>query len=152
MSFKDFLKQQQSGLEAMANTGVIGLHLVSGPLVGFAIGYGLDYWLDTSPWCKLFFLLLGIAAFATVAPLQMGVLQSAGEAGMTLASSLNIAAFNLGNALGAWLGGAVIAQGMGLTWLAWAAAMPAAAALLMASFAPRQTSPVQTSAMAAGMH
>jgi hypothetical protein len=50
-----------------------------------------------------------------VAPLQMGVLQSAGEAGMTLASSLNIAAFNLGNALGAWLGGAVIAQGLGLT-------------------------------------
>ncbi len=71
---------------------------------------------------------------------------------MNLASSLNIAAFNLGNALGAWLGGAVIAQGLGLTWLAWAAAMPAAAALLMASFAPRQTRPVQTSAMAAGMH
>ena len=62
MSFKDILKQQQSGMEALATTGVIGLHLVSGPLVGFAIGYGLDYWLDTSPWCKLFFLLLGIAA------------------------------------------------------------------------------------------
>ena len=62
MSFKDILKQQQSGMEALATTGVIGLHLVSGPLVVFAIGYGLDYWLDTSPWCKLFFLLLGIAA------------------------------------------------------------------------------------------
>ena len=62
MSFKDILKQQQSGMEALATTGVIGLHLVSGPLVGFAIGYGLDYWLDTGPWCKLCFLLLGIAA------------------------------------------------------------------------------------------
>ena len=41
MSFKDILKQQQSGMEALATTGVIGLHLVSGPLVGFAIGYGL---------------------------------------------------------------------------------------------------------------
>lgn len=62
MSFKDILKQQQSGMEALATTGVIGLHLVSGPLVGFAIGYGLDRWLDTGPWCKLCFLLLGIAA------------------------------------------------------------------------------------------
>lgn len=62
MSFKDILKQQQSGMEAMATTGVIGLHLVSGPLVGFAIGYGLDYWLGTGPWCKLIFLVIGIAA------------------------------------------------------------------------------------------
>ncbi|MDO5483644.1 MAG: AtpZ/AtpI family protein [Desulfovibrionaceae bacterium] len=49
-------------MEAMANTGVIGMHLVSGPLVGFAIGYGLDRWLDTGPWGKLFFLLVGIGA------------------------------------------------------------------------------------------
>jgi DHA1 family inner membrane transport protein len=38
----------------------------------------------------------------------MRVLQQAGGAGQGLASSLNIAAFNLGNAFGAWLGGAVI--------------------------------------------
>lgn len=62
VSFKDILKQQQSGMEALATTGVIGLHLVSGPLVGFAVGYGLDRWLGTGPWCKLAFLLLGIAA------------------------------------------------------------------------------------------
>lgn len=62
MSFKDILTQQTKGIEAMANTGVIGLHLVSGPIVGFAIGYGVDRWLDTGPWGKLFFLLLGIAA------------------------------------------------------------------------------------------
>jgi DHA1 family inner membrane transport protein len=49
--------------------------------------------------------LLGAAAFATVAPLQMRVLQQAGGAGQGLASSLNIAAFNLGNAFGAWLAG-----------------------------------------------
>jgi DHA1 family inner membrane transport protein len=59
--------------------------------------------------------LLGAAAFATVAPLQMRVLQQAGGAGQGLASSLNIAAFNLGNAFGAWLGGAVIAHGPGLS-------------------------------------
>jgi DHA1 family inner membrane transport protein len=58
--------------------------------------------------------LLGGAAFATVAPLQLRVLEQAGNAGQTLASSLNIAAFNLGNALGAWLGGVTIDHGPGL--------------------------------------
>jgi DHA1 family inner membrane transport protein len=68
--------------------------------------------------------LLGAAAFATVAPLQLFVLQRAAGAGQSLASSFNIAAFNLGNALGAWLGGLVITHGPGL------GALPAAAALL----------------------
>lgn len=58
--------------------------------------------------------LLGAAAFATVAPLQMWVLDRAQGAGQSLASSFNIAAFNLGNAVGAWLGGIVIAHGPGL--------------------------------------
>ncbi len=55
--------------------------------------------------------LLGVAAFATVAPLQLRVLEKAGAAGQNLASSLNIAAFNLGNALGAWAGGLTIDHG-----------------------------------------
>lgn len=46
----------------MGNVGVIGLHMVSGPLVGVAIGYGLDVWLETGPWCKLIFLLVGVGA------------------------------------------------------------------------------------------
>jgi DHA1 family inner membrane transport protein len=80
--------------------------------------------------------LLGAAAFATVAPLQLRVLEAAGGAGQTLASSLNIAAFNLGNALGAWLGGVVIDHGPGLGAATWtAAAMPAAA--LLAALASR---------------
>ena len=62
MSFREILQQQQRGLEFMGNVGVIGLHMVSGPLVGVAIGYGLDAWLDTGPWCKLIFLLVGIGA------------------------------------------------------------------------------------------
>jgi DHA1 family inner membrane transport protein len=60
--------------------------------------------------------LLGVASFATVAPLQMWVLEEAKGAGQSLASSLNIAAFNLGNAIGAWAGGAVIDHGPGLAW------------------------------------
>jgi DHA1 family inner membrane transport protein len=61
--------------------------------------------------------LLGAAGFATVAPLQMWVLSKAEGAGQSLASSFNIAAFNLGNALGAWVGGLVIEHGSGLAGL-----------------------------------
>src|SRR5690606_22334252 len=60
------------------------------------------------------------AAFATVSPLQLWVLRRA-TGGEALASSLNIGAFNLGNALGAWLGGVVIVHGPGLGAVAWAA-------------------------------
>ncbi|HEV2682497.1 MAG TPA: MFS transporter, partial [Rhodanobacter sp.] len=66
--------------------------------------------------------LLGIAAFATVAPLQLRVLQKA-TGGQVLASSFNIAAFNLGNAIGAWLGGMVISRGPGLGAVTWVAAL-----------------------------
>ena len=45
--------------------------------------------------------LLGASAFATVPPLQMWVLDKVKGAGQSLASSFNIAAFNLGNAFGA---------------------------------------------------
>jgi DHA1 family inner membrane transport protein len=77
---------------------------------------------------------LGFAAFATVAPLQMRVLQQAGGAGQGLASSLNIAAFNLGNAFGAWLGGMVIAHGPGLAGVAPIAALVPLAALGLAGW------------------
>jgi MFS transporter, DHA1 family, inner membrane transport protein len=62
----------------------------------------------------LFAGLLGAAGFATVPPLQMWVLSKAEGAGQSLASSFNIGAFNLGNALGAWAGGIVIEHGPGL--------------------------------------
>ena len=70
----------------------------------------------------VFFGVLGIASFATVAPLQMRVLEKASGAGQNLASSLNIAAFNLGNAIGAWVGGMTIERGPGLASLGWVAA------------------------------
>ncbi|WP_234817180.1 MFS transporter, partial [Xanthomonas citri] len=73
--------------------------------------------------------LLGVAAFATVAPLQLRVLEHARGAGQNLASSLNIAAFNLGNALGAWLGGVVIATQAGLVATPWVAALLSAIGL-----------------------
>lgn len=81
---------------------------------------------------SIFVGLLGAAAFATVAPLQMRVLDKAGEAGRNLASSLNIAAFNLGNAFGAWLGGVTIDHGPGLGALTWVAAFVPLASLVLA--------------------
>jgi DHA1 family inner membrane transport protein len=81
----------------------------------------------------VFVALLGAAAFATVPPLQMWVLEKAAGAGQSLASSFNIAAFNLGNAIGAWLGGFVIDHGLGLGAVPWVAALvPLAAAAVAA--------------------
>lgn len=74
----------------------------------------------------------GVAAFATVPGLQMRVLDQARGA-PTLASTLNIAAFNLGNAGGAWLGGALIAGGASLRSLPLAAAVLALLALALAA-------------------
>lgn len=81
--------------------------------------------------------LLGAAAFATVAPLQMWVLEKAEGAGQGLASSFNIAAFNLGNAIGAGLGGLIIAHGPGLGAIPWIAGLVPLAALLVALAAVR---------------
>ena len=81
--------------------------------------------------------LFGAAAFATVAPLQMWVLEKAQGAGQGLASSFNIAAFNLGNAIGAWLGGFVIDHGPGLGAITWVAGLVPLAALVVALVALR---------------
>lgn len=85
----------------------------------------------------LFVGLFGAAAFATVAPLQLRVLQQAGDAGQNLASSLNIAAFNLGNALGAWAGGMAIDHAVGLEGVPLVAAAITAAGLGVAVLSAR---------------
>ncbi|WP_413943092.1 MFS transporter [Bdellovibrio sp. HCB-162] len=74
--------------------------------------------------------LLGFTGFATVPPLQMRALEHAAEA-PTLASALNIAAFNLGNALGAWAGGVAIDHG-GLSTTSWTALSIAIAGIVVA--------------------
>ncbi|ANC52582.1 MFS transporter [Brevundimonas sp. GW460-12-10-14-LB2] len=74
--------------------------------------------------------LWGIASFALVPPLQVRVMDAAREA-PNLASAVNIGAFNLGNAIGAALGGAVIAGGLGYPAVALAGAGASALGLLM---------------------
>jgi DHA1 family inner membrane transport protein len=80
--------------------------------------------------------LLGGFGFATVPPLQMRMLHSA-ESAPTIASAVNIGAFNVGNALAAWLGGLVISAGLGYTAPNWVGALLAAAALGVALFSAR---------------
>ncbi len=75
-------------------------------------------------------LIWGIASFAIVPPLQMRVMEAA-KAAPNLASAVNIGAFNLGNAIGAALGGAVINAGFGYPAISLAGAAMAALGLLM---------------------
>nr|WP_238333456.1 MFS transporter [Luteimonas marina] len=106
-------------------------------LLALTIVMGLMTFALHSPWAMVLFTgLLGAAAFATVSPLQMWVLQRASGA-QNLASSLNIGAFNLGNAFGAWLGGAVIAHGFGLGALPWIGALVPLSAFAVAWIAIR---------------
>jgi len=78
--------------------------------------------------------LLGGFGFATVPGLQMRVMKYADSA-PTLASGANIGAFNVGNALGAWLGGVTITAGLGYTSPIWAGAAITLAGLVVMAFA-----------------
>ncbi|KUJ67891.1 MFS transporter [Streptomyces albus subsp. albus] len=78
--------------------------------------------------------LIGAFGFATVPPLQKRVMDQAAAA-PTLASAGNIAAFNFGNALAAWLGGVVISAGLGYTAVNWVGALMTLSALGVAAFA-----------------
>ena len=77
-------------------------------------------------------LLLGLLAFATLAPLQARMMARTPDGAETLGATLNISAFNLGNAIGAWLGGLVLSAGFGLPSLAPLAAVLPLAALALA--------------------
>lgn len=77
--------------------------------------------------------LWGGFAFANVPPLQSYVVQIAREVSpdaVDIASGLNIGAFNLGIALGAWIGGMVV-QGAGLAAVPWVGAAIVAAGIVL---------------------
>lgn len=91
--------------------------------------------------------LMAAFGFATVSPIQKLVMDRASSAGApTLAASVNIGMFNLGNAIGAWVGGATIAAGFGLASPNWAGAILSIIALSLAflawASAGRETSAV----------
>lgn len=84
--------------------------------------------------------LMGAFGFATVPGLQMRIMNYA-SAAPTMASGANIAAFNVGNALGAWLGGLTIAAGLGFTSPIWTGAVVTAAGLVVLRIATTMDRP-----------
>jgi len=85
-------------------------------------------------------LVWGAAAFAIVPPVQMRVMQAASEA-PGLASSINVGAFNLGNALGAAIGAGVISLDLGYAAVSIAGGLLASAGLGMVLIGGREKSP-----------
>ncbi|EGT3621554.1 MFS transporter [Morganella morganii] len=82
----------------------------------------------------------GAASFGIVPPLQVKVMQVASEA-QALASSVNIGAFNLGNAVGAALGASVLANGGDYASVSYAGAAVATAGLVVLRITLRRTKP-----------
>lgn len=102
------------------------LVVVLGALTLVMVAFALTA--SSRPLTVVALLLMGGFGFATVPGLQMRVMTYAGDA-PTLASGANIGAFNVGNALGAWLGGLTITAGLGYTSPLWVGAALSAGAL-----------------------
>lgn len=108
---------------------------LDGTLITFLVLVIVDLlafpWVASTPvGAAVSLLIFGVATFAVVPPLQMGVMRAATEA-PGLASSVNVGAFNLGNAVGAAAGGAVISAGLGYAAVPVAGAVIAAAGLAL---------------------
>ncbi|MEV5593462.1 MFS transporter [Streptomyces sp. NPDC052496] len=119
-------------LTAVFGLGMVGGNLVSGrftdrhmmpmlyvSLIGLALSLAaFSFAAHDKVAATVTIALIGAFGFATVPPLQKRIMDQAADA-PTLASVGNIAAFNFGNALASWLGGIVIAAGLGLTAPNW---------------------------------
>ncbi len=81
-------------------------------------------------------LVWGAAAFALVPPVQMRVMEAASEA-PGLASSINVGAFNLGNALGAASGAVVVNAGLGYAAVTMTGSLLAVAGLVFVLYGER---------------
>jgi MFS transporter, DHA1 family, inner membrane transport protein len=80
---------------------------------------------DSSELAAMLLLTLwGGLAFALVSPMQIWVVDAATDA-PNLASTLNQGAFNLGNAVGAWLGGTALTEGLAYAHLPMVGALTA---------------------------
>lgn len=54
--------KDKSVYKQLFNASTVGMALVSGIIVGGAMGYFLDKWLGTSPWLLFIFLIFGFIA------------------------------------------------------------------------------------------
>jgi DHA1 family inner membrane transport protein len=133
-----YILRERSGFSAGATSGVLllfGLGITLGGLVGGRLAdwrvlralaglfIGLALLLASFSWTSRFemptlvtMFVWGALTFATVPATQVRVIDQA-KGAPNLASTLNQGAFNLGNATGAWLGGAIIGAGWSLATL-----------------------------------
>jgi DHA1 family inner membrane transport protein len=121
--------------KSVDRTLILTLASLSAILVAFAVA--MPFAVPTS----ILVFLWGIASFALVPPLQVRVMGAAGDA-PNLASAMNIGAFNLGNAIGAAVGGAVIAGGLGYPAVSLAGAVASGLGLLLVLFLSRKRTAV----------
>lgn len=89
---------------AVFQAGVMGAFTYLAPVVTLVAGFGAVTMAAAFG--------MGVAVFVAATPLAARALALAGRA-PTLASAVNVSAFNVGNTLGPWLGGLVIAAGWG---------------------------------------
>lgn len=60
-------KENKQGLfDSLGRASVMGLHMVSGIIVGCLLGYWLDKWFGTYPWCAGVGLIVGIGAGSAI--------------------------------------------------------------------------------------
>ena len=57
-----FNRKKNKHFESLGMASMMGIHLVSGVIVGMGMGYYLDKFFDTKPWLTLVFLIFGIIA------------------------------------------------------------------------------------------
>jgi MFS transporter, DHA1 family, inner membrane transport protein len=105
---------------------------VYGGLIAVAVVLGTFGWLaQTRPGALIGVFAMGFSASILVPSLQTRLMDVAHE-GQSLAASLNHSTLNIANALGAWLGGVVLAAGYGYEWPSRLGAALAVAGLILA--------------------
>jgi DHA1 family inner membrane transport protein len=113
----------------MADISVVrGLYL---SMTALGIVLALFVFAAHNPWTALAGLFLIGATGAAIGPALQTRLMDVAHDAQTLAAALNHSALNIANATGAWIGGVVIAAGLGYTAPAAAGAMLAVAGLVI---------------------
>ncbi|KWW39618.1 MFS transporter, DHA1 family, inner membrane transport protein [Cupriavidus metallidurans] len=103
---------------------------IGGVLLWSALVLGAFVYTAPHPWLASLNVMLVGTAVALGPPLQIRLMDVAGDA-QTLAAALNHSAFNMANALGAWLGGVTIAAGLGWTSTGWVGMLLALAGMVV---------------------
>jgi DHA1 family inner membrane transport protein len=108
------------------------MRTIGGVLIWNAVVLSLFSFTARHVWMVTIAVLLVGTGVAIVPALQIRLMDVAEDA-QTLAAALNHSAFNIANAMGAWLGGVAIAGGLGWASTGWVGALLAVAGLLIFS-------------------